>query len=143
MPTATEPAGQASQQEVTVMNRFACIAIAIVCTASLAGCVSVGTKVDPAAVQAFQPGVTTLAQVEAKLGAPNETVTNSDGTTSISYVFTHAQASGSSFIPIVGAFVGHTNATSTVATLTFDKSGRFVRYGMGQGQTSAGMLGSH
>lgn len=101
---------------------------------------SVGTKVDPAVVSAFQPGVTTLQQAESKLGQPNNTTTMPDGSTMIVYSFTHAQASGSSYIPVVGAFVGHSDANTTTAMLTFDKGGKFVRATTSQGQTSAGMF---
>lgn len=114
----------------------------IVCAALLllAGCVSVGTKVDPNTVNAFKPGVTTIAEAEAKLGQPNNTTTMPDGSTLVVYSFTHAQASGSSYIPVVGAFVGHSDANTTMAMLTFDKNGKFVRATTSQGQTSAGMF---
>ncbi len=106
----------------------------------LSGCVSVGTKVDPDVVASFQPGVTTLAEAEAKLGQPNSVSRLPDGSTIISYAFTHAQASGSSYIPIVGAFVGHSDANTVVATLTFDKSGKFVQSTSTTSQASAGMF---
>lgn len=106
----------------------------------LSGCMTVGTKVDPSVVSKFQPGVTTISQAEAALGQPNNTTTMADGSTLIVYSFTHAQASGSSYIPVVGAFVGHSDATTSMAMLTFDKHGKFVRSTTSEGQTSAGMF---
>ena len=81
-----------------------------------------------------------MADAERQLGAPNNTTTMPDGSTIIVYSFTHAQASGSSYIPIVGAFVGHSDASSTMAMLTFDAGGKFVRSTTSQGQSSAGMI---
>lgn len=109
-------------------------------TLVLSGCVSVGTKVDPNVIAGFQPGITTVGDAEAKLGKPNNVTRMPDGSTLIIYSFTHAQASGSSYIPIVGPFVGHSDANTVIASLTFDPSGKFLRYTSSEGQTSAGMF---
>ena len=106
----------------------------------IAGCVSVGTKVDPSVVAGFKPGVTTLADAERQLGQPNNTTTMPDGSIVIVYAYTHAQASGSSYIPLVGAFVGHSDSNTTTATLTFDRDGKFKNSTTSQGQASAGMF---
>jgi hypothetical protein len=106
----------------------------------LNGCVTVGTKVDPAVVSTFQPGVTTMDQAEAKLGQPNQITQMPDGSTLLVYNFVHAQASGSSYIPIAGAFVGHTDSQNQLTELTFDHSGKFVKSWATSGQTSAGMI---
>lgn len=108
----------------------------------LAGCVTSGTKVDPNVVSTFVPGVTTLDQAEAKLGQPNAVTKQADGGTVIAYAFTHAQASGSSYIPVVGAFVGHSDANTATTTLTFDKNGRFVSSSSTTSQARAGMFSS-
>jgi outer membrane protein assembly factor BamE (lipoprotein component of BamABCDE complex) len=121
------------------MKRLFAVAVVVV---SLAGCVSAGTKVDPNVVSSFQPGVTTLDQAEAKLGTPNSVTKLPDGTTVIGYAFTHAQASGSSYIPVVGAFVGHSDANTVIATLTFDKGGKYVQSSTTTSQTKAGMFTS-
>jgi hypothetical protein len=109
--------------------------------ASLAGCVSVGTKVDPNVVNTFQPGVTTIAAAEAKLGQPNQTTHNSDGGTIVQYVYIKSHASGASYIPVVGIFAGKSIADNVTTTLTFDKAGKFVKSTTGEGHTEAGMGG--
>jgi uncharacterized protein YceK len=114
--------------------------LAVVVAALVAGCVSVGTKVDPSVVASFQPGVTTIQDAESKLGTPNSTTTSSDGGTTIMYLYSHAQASGSSYIPVVGAFVGHTDSDTVTSTLMFDKNGKYLRSTTSQGQTAAGMI---
>ena len=113
----------------------------IVCAAfaMLAGCVSVGTKVDPNVVNTFQPGVTTISEAEAKLGQPNQVTHDSDGKTIVVYMYIKSHASGASYIPIVGIFAGKSIADNVSTTLVFDKSGRFVKSTTGEGHTEAGM----
>lgn len=84
---------------------------------------NVGTDVKPSQLSALKPGVTTLAQVEAKLGPPNTVTHNSDGTTTIQYTAIHATPSASSFIPIIGPLVGHANSTVSGTTLNFTAQG--------------------
>ena len=56
----------------------------------LAGCMSLGTRVDPNAVAQFRPGITTYAQVVGVLGKPNAEQYGIDGVHAIKYV--HSQA---------------------------------------------------
>ena len=107
----------------------------------LAGCVSAGTKIDTATVNTFQPGVTTLSDAEAKLGAPNQVTHDSDGKTIVVYMYMKAHANGASYIPIVGIFAGKSIADNVSTTLVFDKAGKFVRSTTGEGHTEAGMGG--
>lgn len=53
--------------------------------ALLAGCVSMGTNYDPAAVDRLRVGMT-KAEVIGLLGQPNQIVTNSDGTERLVWV---------------------------------------------------------
>lgn len=108
---------------------------------TLGGCVSVGTKVDPNVVKAFQPGVTTISEAEAKLGQPNQVSHDSDGQTIVVYMYAKSHASGASYIPIVGIFAGKGISDTVSTTLTFDKQGRFVKSTTSQGHTEAGITG--
>ncbi|MDG2539105.1 hypothetical protein P5Y53_15615 [Dyella jiangningensis] len=99
---------------------------AILASALLAGCASSGTKVDPRVVSTFQPGITTIAQVEAELGKPNASTRLPDGSIQIVYAYTHKKGSGS-WIPFVGAFRGHADANTVTESLTFDQTGLFVQ----------------
>jgi outer membrane protein assembly factor BamE (lipoprotein component of BamABCDE complex) len=105
----------------------------------LAGCVTSGTKVDPSIVSGFQPGITTLEQVKTKLGEPNSVTKKPDGSTVAFYNFLHGQPSGTSFIPVVGAFVGHSDMKSQITELNFDRNGKFINSTMTEGQSSMGM----
>ncbi|TAL63682.1 MAG: hypothetical protein EPN79_16135 [Burkholderiaceae bacterium] len=108
----------------------------------LAGCVTTGTKIDPTVVNHFKPGVTTVADAEAALGQPNQVEQLSDGSTVLTYNFAHAASSGSSYIPIVGAFTGHTDVQSQDTSLTFNAAGKFVKSAIITGQNSARMFGN-
>ena len=99
---------------------------AILASALLAGCASSGTKVDPRVVSTFQPGITTIAEVEAQLGKPNASTRLPDGSIQIVYAYTHSQGSGS-WIPFVGVFRGHADANTVTESLTFDQTGLFVQ----------------
>lgn len=110
---------------------------------ALAGCATSGVKVDPNVVSSFKPGVTTLADAEARLGPPSQTTTNSDGTTTLNYMFGSSQVSASTFIPFAGAFVGHTDSKSQMTELVFDKNNRFVRSSVSEGQMRSGMGSSN
>jgi len=115
----------------------------LVCVAMLmlAGCMTVGTKVDPGVVSTFRPGVTTISDAEAKLGKPNQVTQDSDGQTIVVYMYIQSHASGASYIPIVGIFAGKGVSDNVSTTLIFDRAGRFVRSTTAQGHTEAGMAG--
>lgn len=68
------------------MNRLFPIAAAVL----LAGCVSMGTNYDVAAVDRLQVGMS-KAEVIALLGQPNQVVTNSDGSERL--VWVHSKGS--------------------------------------------------
>jgi outer membrane protein assembly factor BamE (lipoprotein component of BamABCDE complex) len=90
----------------------------------LAGCATTETKVDPATVASFQPGVTTIAQVEAALGQPFQATRLPDGRQQLQYVSKRQEVSGDG-MPTGSQIPKHVEKTvSTV--LSFDKDGRFV-----------------
>lgn len=104
----------------------------------LAGCVTTGNKIDQSVVQTFQPGVTTIADVKSKLGEPTQTMTNSDGTVTLMYMFAHSQVSGSSFIPVVGPLVSSSKTDSQMTELSFDRNGKYTRSTMTDGSSTTG-----
>ncbi|MGH8158398.1 MAG: hypothetical protein ACREPQ_09770 [Rhodanobacter sp.] len=101
---------------------------------------TVGTKVDPAVVATFKPGVTTVAQAESQLGQPNQVTQMPDGGTLLVYNFVSTKASGSTFIPVAGAFVGHSDSQNQMTELFFDQQGFYQKSWATSGQTSAGMI---
>jgi outer membrane protein assembly factor BamE (lipoprotein component of BamABCDE complex) len=110
-------------------SRFILVpAAALAVALSVAGCVTTGTEVHQAQLSQFHKGVTTEAQVEAALGKPQGSGLNSDGTTTLSYVYAHASPKAVDFVPIVGLFAGGATGEQTTVVFTFDKSGLLESY---------------
>jgi len=103
-----------------------CLGVLII--AVLAGCASSGTKVNDSALTQFQKGVTTEPDVVKALGAPQMTTTQNDGTHSIAYVYTHSQAKGKSFIPVVGLFAGGATGQTNMVKFDFGPDGKLAKY---------------
>lgn len=94
----------------------------------LSGCVSSGTKVTQTDISQFKKGVTTEAEVVAKLGKPTGTSITSSGTKIDVYSYVHAAANAASYIPIVGLAAGGATGESTVVMFTFDANGVLKEY---------------
>jgi len=99
-----------------------------VLAALVAACATSGTQVNDASLTKFEKGVTTEAEVEHALGRPEVKTKLMDGTQSIAYVYSHAQAKGASFIPVVGLFAGGATGQSNVVTFSFDSQGKLINY---------------
>jgi hypothetical protein len=85
--------------------------------------VSSGVQVPAAATQGFEKGRTTMAEVQAKLGAPTVRTSNGAGGTIFVYSGVTATTRAATFLPIVGAFAGGADTRMTSVTLTFDPHG--------------------
>lgn len=99
---------------------------ALVVCAALAGCVgcvSSGTKVDADQLAHFKAGVTTEAEIVAKLGPPDTSMTQADGTRIDLYMHTAMKQNAANFIPYVGLFKGGASSDSQTVTFTFDNRG--------------------
>ena len=109
---------------------------------ALGACVSAGTKVTAEDTADFVSGRTTEADVVDRLGQPNSSTTESDGTKIDVYVYTEAHATAATYVPVVGLFAGGARGTGTTATFTFDASGLLKAKSTGQSnsQVNAGLL---
>lgn len=94
----------------------------------LAGCMTTGTKVQQSQLSQFHRGVTTEQQVESALGRPEGSGLNSDGTTTLTYVYAHASPKAVDFVPIVGLFAGGATGEQTTVVFTFAKNGTLASY---------------
>lgn len=95
---------------------------------ALCACASTGTQVKEADLTQFQKGVTTLADVESKLGPPQSSTLVSDGTRVIAYVYAHSQIKGASFVPVVGLFAGGATGNTNIVTFRFGTDGKLLDY---------------
>jgi outer membrane protein assembly factor BamE (lipoprotein component of BamABCDE complex) len=90
--------------------------MALLATGVLAvGCATQGEKLDMAAVDSMQPGVTTLADAKAKLGKPYSVTTNEDGTKSVIWMYTHVNL-------VAGT-------KQQAVSVVFDKNDKMVKVG--------------
>lgn len=105
---------------------------------ALTACMSMGTKVEQEKLSKFVKGKTTYAEVIQQLGKPNQSTINSDGSKTIMYMYTQSQAKASSFIPIVGSFMGGAESENTTVMLNFDKKSVLTSYTASEGGSSMG-----
>lgn len=105
---------------------------------ALSACMSYGTKVDQERLAQFVKGKTTYAEVIQQLGKPSQSTINADGVRTISYTYGQSQVKASTFIPIVGAFVGGSESENTTVTLSFDKNSVLTDYTATEGGMDMG-----
>lgn len=97
--------------------------LALFLIVALTGCMSAGVEVSQDQTASFKTGTTTQQDVVSKLGAPTTRTTLSDGSQVLVYAFAASQARASSFIPIVGAFVGGADSRSSSVVFQFAPDG--------------------
>lgn len=89
----------------------------------------------------FQTGVDTIKTVVTKLGRPNSTETNSDGTVTVRYLRVRTHVKGASFVPVIGLFAGGAKGKTTTKSFTFGADGLLKSYSSGDFQTECSTLG--
>ncbi|CAB3754374.1 hypothetical protein [Paraburkholderia humisilvae] len=80
-----------------------------------------GVKPDASVNTSFVKGVSTLSDVEAKLGQPMKTVTNSDGSTTVTFHYGEAHLGALAFVGVAGA-----TGQDIITVVNFDKRGKFI-----------------
>jgi outer membrane protein assembly factor BamE (lipoprotein component of BamABCDE complex) len=98
-----------------------------IAAALLAGCTSYGTEITEAQASQFEKGKSTEDEVVGKLGRPSAmSALLPDGSHNITYSYSRLQMSAASYLPVVGALEGETNASVTVCNFTFDAVHRLI-----------------
>ena len=101
---------------------------------SMSGCdYTSGTKVTSDQARQFTVGISTLPQIEAKLGQPTETTTNSDGTQTVVYQFNNTHWGAMNYVPVIGSLHSHVDQTSNKTIFIFSKTGLLQSYSSGSG----------
>lgn len=106
---------------------------------SLAGCVSMGRRIDQQAADSIQVGRTTRAQVSARLGSPDEITRDGRGNTIWVYRYFGSQVRPESFIPYIGPLVGGSNMQRQEVMVTFGSNGIVKDFSSTQGSSETGM----
>ena len=98
-----------------------------IAAALLAGCTSYGTEITEAQASQFEKGKSTEEDVVAKLGRPSAmSALLPDGSHGITYSYSRLQMSAASYLPVVSALAGETNASVTLYNFTFDADHRLI-----------------
>lgn len=126
-------------QTLLTTRRATFATASLLCLALLGGCASAGnealSKQTSATLQQhIEKGVTTKAQVEARLGQP-QSVSFNNGQEQWTYSFAHATPTGVDFVPVVNLFVHHANVDHKMLVILFDKEGVVQNYSYTHGQS--------
>ena len=96
----------------------------------LAACgdITRGQPIDHDRLASFQPGITTIADVERSLGQPLEATKEPGGDSYLKYLYATARSSKYAQIPVVSDFArhGHTILNGDTVYLHFDAQGRLL-----------------
>lgn len=117
--------------------------LAIFVAAALTGCAASGVKVTDTHLSSFKQGETTEHEVVAALGQPTTRMRLPDGTVMLVYAYSAYSVRPSTFIPIVGGFVGGADGQASSVSLTFGPDGKLLNtassastFGTGQNAAS-------
>jgi outer membrane protein assembly factor BamE (lipoprotein component of BamABCDE complex) len=107
-----------------------------VAAALLAGCSTTGRKVPQAQLDSIRAG-DTKADVQARIGAPNQVNRTLTGDETWVYSYSRSTPNQKWLVPVVGPFMGSKNVESQSVTVTFDQTGRVVDVASTYGGTDA------
>lgn len=101
------------------------LAAAMAAVMLMAGCATtMGRDYDQAKVTQFVPHQTTLGQVIAALGQPQERETESDGSVRLHYQYIVSKGSVSDYVPFAPV---KANTSDKDTFLYFDRNGKYLR----------------
>ena len=89
----------------------------------VAGCASVGRKIDQSAADKIEKGKTTKEQVINLIGSPDQITRRGNGDTIFMYTYARATAKPASFIPIFGPLVGGAKVQHQMFMVIFGSDG--------------------
>jgi outer membrane protein assembly factor BamE (lipoprotein component of BamABCDE complex) len=110
--------------------------LSIISILLIVGCATVGRKIDQAAVDKIQKGVSTREDVRGLVGSPDHVSREAGGDETWSYIYIRSAVKGESFIPIVGAFAGGVNTQQQSVAVVFGQDGKVSKVISNYGGTS-------
>jgi outer membrane protein assembly factor BamE (lipoprotein component of BamABCDE complex) len=105
----------------------------------LAGCFSMGRKIDQSAADKIEKGKTTKEQVLYLTGSPDQIMRLGNGDTTFTYTYIRSTAKPATFIPFIGAFVGGANVQQQMFSVTFGPDNIVKNLFSTQAATESGM----
>ncbi|MGD0190928.1 MAG: hypothetical protein ABSD74_09330 [Rhizomicrobium sp.] len=100
--------------------------VAILSCAALCMAGTRGTVVTQAQIDQFRKGISTLGDVEGKLGMPQKTHPADNGNTAIDYILLEEEANTASYIPGARLVAGGMNVHEIRVEFEFDASSKLV-----------------
>jgi outer membrane protein assembly factor BamE (lipoprotein component of BamABCDE complex) len=94
------------------------LAFSFACVLFLIGCASMGNNFDEGKLSQIKKGETTETELIQMFGEPMHRSVNSDGLTTLVWMYAQTAVQGQSFIPIVGGFMGGANSSSKTLAVT-------------------------
>jgi outer membrane protein assembly factor BamE (lipoprotein component of BamABCDE complex) len=95
---------------------------------ALYGCASVGTPIATQNVPKIRKGVTTEAELVQMFGSPTDKSLLANDKTVETWIYTHNQVKGTTFIPYAGAFVGGSHLEIQKLMVYLDRDGKVHNY---------------
>lgn len=125
------------------MIRFLVSFGVLLALAMASGCVTSGTQLAREDVDQIERGVTTRAEVEERLGAPDYVAMMGDGRRMLSYHYTSAKSTPQSFIPYYGVFRSSATTKRQYLQIVVSANGVVEDYEFSdkEGVQTAGLLG--
>lgn len=116
------------------MNKIQNVILVVVLGILIAGCASTGFNFDESKISQIKKGETTEPELIQWFGQPVERGINSEGMTTMTWMYTEATVKGSTFVPYVGPFVGGTRSKNKVLMVTLN-SGKVANFSFSGGGT--------
>ncbi len=113
------------------MKKWMVVVAAVCC---LAGCATVGRKIDSSALDQLKKGMT-KQEVVSLLGSPDQTTRQGSGESSFHYSYVRSQTKAATFVPVVGMFAGGVDMQNQIVLVQFDTAGKVKDFTVSGGST--------
>lgn len=92
------------------------------------GCASTGTNFDDSKVSQIKKGETTESQLVRMFGPPESRSVNSEGLTTLNWIYMESTTKGESFIPYAGMFMGGHRSKHKTLLVTLGADGKVTHF---------------
>ena len=97
-------------------------------TVLIIGCSSTGNNFDESKVSKIKKGETTEAELMQLFGQPQNRAVNSEGWTTLMWMYSEGRVKGESFIPYAGPFIGGTKSAHKMLTVSLGADGKVATF---------------
>jgi hypothetical protein len=106
-----------------MIRNLTAVSLTTIAVLSLSACAfTEGVKPDANVGTSLQKGISTESDVDARLGQPEKSVTNPNGTHTVTYHYGEAKINP---LVLLGTSMGSTGQ-DVITTVTFDRNGKFL-----------------